>query len=472
MSSLPNNIKPICGWSDRYSKIHFVYRGEDGKKKEYTITDFKWYFFMAEKDFNRKEISEIIDNATNRNIILETEKTNGFVKITCVGDRKMPIVSSLIEDLDFRDVDLRESDLDLTKRYMIDHKVEIEDELTYLFFDIETDDREAGITIGGSPILSWAACDNNGKVFFQRTEDVDDKQAEINLIKDLVRLFIKYDLVVSWNGKQFDMPYIEKRIEELDIQTKTKVLLHWSPLWKHFIQVDLMQRCISLFGATMTTLGLTGFSLNEVARLSLKEEKENINDEKGFYNSYKNSPEQFKKYNIQDAVLLYKLNEKLSILPLMLKECVWTGTFMNRFYISELLDNYILREAHKKGYFLKKRPDYHVAKEAPIVKIRGGYVMNPKVGLYKNVRIFDFASLYPTMIVSWNIGNESLVEDISEEALNNFKEWLGERKLEEVNSKLDILYGMFIPEDFKVYSLGLEIEDTLGDIIDYIEGLI
>jgi DNA polymerase elongation subunit (family B) len=426
------NFKPIYGWNGYDSKIHFVYRDETGKKKIHTIEKYLWYFCMNKKDLLNQNISNVIEKAKSRKTILDIKEINGFLKIYCNGDKWSNGVKWMIKNLKDLGADLREIDLSLTKRYMIDNMIEIEEDLKYLFFDIETDDSKGGIEIGRDQILSWAACDHTGKTYFEKIDNIGDFESESKIIKNLVKLFVEHDLVISWNGSQFDMPYIENRIEKLDIKTKGGVLLNESPVWKRFIHLDMMKRFIKLFGPSMTMLGLNGFSLNEVSRVFVKDEK--VHRTEKIIDLFKNNQEKLEEYNIKDAKLMYDMNERMGTLPLMIKECVWTGTFMDRFYIGELLDNYILREANKKNFFLKPRPEWGDTSNDELLQIRGGFVMVPKTGLFDHVRTFDFKSMYPSIIVGWNIGQESLVEgELSIQAEKNFKEWLGDRKIEEVD---------------------------------------
>ena len=147
--------------------------------------------------------------------------------------------------------------------------------------------------------------------------------------------------------------------------------------------------------------------------------------------------EKFKEYNIKDVQLLRDLDKKTNMIGLMIKECEWTGSFLDRFYIGELLDNYILRRSKALGTFQHSKPDFEESKSYANPKIRGGFVMKPVVGLHENVRIFDFKSLYPTIIVGFNIGQDTLNEELSHKGFDAFCNFLNvgtpdERKIEDV----------------------------------------
>jgi len=420
------NIKPVCGWDDQ-KKIYLVHH-KNNKKKICIIDNFEWYFVIKKEDFEKEKIKNIL--LKSECFLRKVKIKNNFAKIHCM--KNVPyLLGKLFKELKKESVKLYETDISLIKRYMIDNKIEIEENLSILFFDIETDDTDDGITIGKNRILSWAACDTNKNIFYDTSKD------EKKLILSLLKKISEYDIIVGWNSKNFDMPYIKKRVEYHNIcgkKNKKIVPLEETNFWKKIMHVDMMQRLIKLFGPMMTIINLPGFSLNDVSFTFLNEKK--VEHEEKIIEMYNNNPEKLKKYNIQDVVLLYKLNEKLRTLPLMIKECSWTGTFIDRFFIGELLDNYILREANEKKLHLFSRPDFEQQEKTKKLRVRGGYVMEPVTGMYDYIRVMDYKSLYPSIIVSWNIGQESLIEnEISVKAKENFDKWLGDRKIEEVNYK-------------------------------------
>ncbi len=452
-------IRPVIAWDDGKT-IYFVYRDKDKKKQIFEIKDFQWYFCIRSKEYESEECKMILKEAVKKsmikwfprldemgnkmyredgsllfdkidqpNPIKKVEKKGNFVKVYC--DRWTDETKSFLRRIQDTELETREADLNLTKRYMIDNMVEIEEDLSVLFFDIETNDSNLGIEIGRDEILSWAACDNKGNSFFEKSEDLETGERE--LILKILKLFMKYDLIVGWNSEQFDIAYIKNRIDKLNITGEElgeqKINVNKTDFWKKIIHVDLMKRLIKLFGPMMTVVNLTGFSLNEVAKVFIGEQK--IERPEKVINLYQNDPVKLEEYNKKDVLLVRQINDKLRTLPLMIKECFWTGTFMDRFYIGELLDNYILREANLQDFHLKTRPKYEQNPET--IRIRGGFVMEPNKGLYDNVRTLDFKSMYPSIIVGWNIGQESLIDGpISDTAKKDFEKWINDRKIEEV----------------------------------------
>src|SRR3989304_4114245 len=329
-------IFPICGWDDGKT-IYFVYRDKKRQKRIYEIKDFQWYFCIPTRQYeNGKEsLNKAVVKATIKSVP-SVEKLGDFVKIYC--DKNTDETKRLLKFLSEPEFDfeIREADLSLLKRYMIDNMIDIEEDLSVLFFDIETNDENTGIVIGRDEIISWAGCDDKGNIFFEKSEDIETGEQE--LIMKMLKLFKNYDLIVGWNSKQFDLAYIQTRIDKLGITGENlgeeNINVNQTEYWKKIIHVDLMQRLIKLFGPMMTVVNLTGFSLNEVAKVFIGEQK--IERAEKVIELYRNNQKKLEEYNKKDVLLVKQINDKLRTLPLMIKECFWTGTFMDSFYIGEL----------------------------------------------------------------------------------------------------------------------------------------
>ena len=418
-------LKIITCWDER-DEIKALIK-INGKRKIKTISDFKWFFAVTKKDYE-KIPSYLLEKYERADIVRDIVKGDNYVKIFAdKAYQKRFTLDRFIKELKEEGIEPLESDLTPSKCWLHNNLIEIDGNIDVLYFDIETDDSNQRIEIGRDRILSWAACDSNGKTYF-------DSGDEKKILKSFVNLIHKYDAFVGWNSKNFDLPYIKARMKHYNLEYN----------WRKRIHVDLMARLIKLFGGIMGLLNLPGFSLNDVAKTFLQKEK--ITFKGKIIDLYHNDFEKFKEYNIMDAKLLYDLDKKIMALPLMIKECEWTGTLLNKFYIGEILDNYILREAKRRKEFLTSRPTFTEQEEHLKIKVRGGYVMEPKTGLYENVRVFDFKSLYPSIIVGWNIGHDSLNKELSLEGDKSLKKLLlkEDKKIEDI--PFDTIYKFLMKE--------------------------
>jgi DNA polymerase I len=402
-------MKVITGFDCRDS-IALVTKENGSRKVKYVdMTD--WYFYIKLEDYEKAK--PILDKYTG-SIVKEAKVGKRYVKVCSLRILKEAVTIDTVRyELANLGVDVFEFDLNKTKRYMIDNNIEIEDDMDILYFDIETDDSKGGIEIGRDRIISFAACSKK-KVYFEMG---DEKE----ILEKFVKLIKKYDCLVGWNSEAFDLPYIQMRCQVYGIDYN----------WKTIIHVDMMQRCFKLYSFQMSLIGLKNFKLNEVARCFLGSQKTELSGMK-IHQLEKEKPELLKEYNIQDAKLLLQLDEKLHILPLMINECKMTGSFMNKFYIGELLDNYILRRAKANKIILNSRPNDLEYAALENVQITGGYVAEPLKGLYDDVHICDFKSLYPSIIISWNIGIDTLNKTLTLNGANSLQAFLGPRRIEEV----------------------------------------
>lgn len=438
-----DKIQAITAWDD--GKVISILGKKDGKRIVTNIPGYPWYFAIKKSDEHKGNVQGILDYYYQRGVVTKlVDYKDEWLKIYCdlaagpdmkykTGTRSTH--KELIQELKREGVVLFESDLSLWKRFVVDNFVEVAGDLDILYFDIETDDTKGGIVIGRDEILSWAAVNNKGEIHYYDGEPDESlfrgempENREKRLLMQLLNLIHAHDMICGWNSSNFDLPYIQERMKKHGLTFD----------WKKKIHIDMMQRCAKVYSYNMFNIGLKGFALNEVARVFLGESK--VAHEQGIKEMFDHNRALLKEYNIKDVTLLLDLDKKLLLTDLMIKECQWTGAFLNRFYIGELLDNYILRRTRELGFFQYSRPEWKEVQDQEETKIRGGYVMSPITGLYDNVRVMDFKSLYPSIIVGFNIGKDSLDTDLSDEGFVAFCTFLNvgsenERKIEDVPFK-------------------------------------
>ena len=125
---------------------------------------------------------------------------------------------------------------------------------------------------------------------------------------------------------------------------------------------------------------------------------------------WNNQPEklaEFCAYNLHDSFLAYKLCEKL--LPDMIEftSIVGLPTFdVIRMRFSKLVESYILKRGMEFEVVAPNKPENTEISRRMEESIQGAFVYEPTPGLYKDIAVFDFRSLYPTIISAHNIGPE------------------------------------------------------------------
>lgn len=279
--------------------------------------------------------------------------------------------------------------------------------LKILSLDIETDRN-------GKEIYSIAVvCDEFKKCFI-----VSDKKLK-NCIScaddgEVLEKFLECvkeldpDIITGWNVIDFDFKVIFERIAEHGIRaefgrdnSKSKLRIE-SDFFK-ISKADFCGRQVldALQLIRSSFIKLDDYKLNTAAKHFLGEEKIDIGKNKGanIEELFINNPQKLADYNLKDAELVIKLIEKTGVLDLAIEKSLLTGMPLDRVGASiASLDSLYLRECRKRGIVC--RSGMFSVKEKEGV---GGYVMDSIPGIYENVLVLDFKSLYPSVIRTFNI---------------------------------------------------------------------
>jgi DNA polymerase elongation subunit (family B) len=151
--------------------------------------------------------------------------------------------------------------------------------------------------------------------------------------------------------------------------------------------------------------------LDSVAQEMLGKEKDDLSwsEMKQIWRE-KGDIEKFAEYALKDSELTYQLGEQIS--PQILELSKITGLIpfdTCRLTYGQLTENYLLREAYSRNMLSRNRPSQKKrSKRDREQAYTGGFVYTPEEGLYDNVAVFDFRSLYPTVMVAHNISPEML----------------------------------------------------------------
>ena len=386
--------------------VILYYRDNNFERQAIRIKNYPWYFCIAKKDylenkalFSKKSMISLIRK-------IEDDENELFVKVYCrnINRKVMDEKHQLQVILDENKIQHYELDLNSVQRCLVDHKLEIATDYRILYFDIETDDRSGEIVVGRETILSIAAVNQQGKVIYYTGEEKE-------LLKKFIRKMEDYDMICGWNSEGFDVPYLQERLKYNDI---------WFN-WQSILHLDLMQKLMEVNKRNLDLTKKVGsYSLNKVSQHFLGEEK--VKHEMGIYEMFQKAPDLLKKYNIQDVMLLLKLDNKLKITKQKIVELNTAGCFLNEYAVSRILDILVLRNAgDTKRVRFRSKPnrdliDFSDNKESGYV---GGYVIEPVKGIFKNVYHFDYTSLYPSIIQTFNISPETWLRTAQEDEVTN-----------------------------------------------------
>lgn len=368
------------------------------------IRGFDWYFYVFKREYEK--MIEVLSETNHDRLILKTESDNEYYRVYCKNYSKTEFDHDRLGDPAYiikqklmGRVQTFEADISLAERYTIDNHVKIDTDLWILYYDIETDDSTAQIDMEKNRILSIGAVDNFGKQHYKSGSD------ELEIIKWWMALTKQYDVIVGYNSYNFDAPYITTRAKMYNTM--------WGASYKPWRlgHIDMMRRIIGSYGKFTD---IRSFSLENVAQHFIGRGK--VKHEEKIIELFENNKSKLREYNLMDCQLLKDLDEALGVSRLMIAMCSWTGCFptifrpttnMSGISVARMLDIFILRLAKDKSIHY---PTVYWGDNSG-ERFEGAYVMEPEPGIYDNVYIFDFKSLYPTIIWSWNISPENVRKD-------------------------------------------------------------
>lgn len=383
---------------DTESKVIMISR-EHGARIYYEIQDFPYYFCIKASDVLKHR--SLLSLLKKRRKLTGITRDGEFARLYCRTsnrNHKEDDKAEILRALKAEGIETYEADLTSYQRLVVDLKIKVSSEYRTLYFDIETDDRGKGIIIGAKRIVSIAAVDEEGHTFYWSSQD------EREILRAFFNKIVHYDLIAGWNSEKFDIPYIKARAD------KYKNDIPWFQ-WRQIVQVDMMQKLMEIHKRNLELIKeVRSFSLKSVSEHFLGGETK-ITHKESIWEMFTKNPEKLKEYNIRDCVLLLKLEQKLKIIGQKVAEHLVSGCFLNEFSVSRILDIYILKSAVGSGIRFKTKPprednDFDPNKKAAYV---GGLVLDPVTGIHYNVIHFDFTSLYPSIIQTFNISPETWI---------------------------------------------------------------
>ncbi len=261
-------------------------------------------------------------------------------------------------------------------------------------------------------VITW-------KTFAHKLDYLEQVRDEVQLLQRLKGAIAGYrpDIITGYFSDGFDLPYIMERAKKHKVPF-TIGAENSEPLVSSFrdgeakvrgmLHIDVLQFIRNIFGKDLKT---DSYSLDAVAQELLGHRKHAVNlDELArIWDSEPEKLPDFCAYNLHDAHLTAKLCLKL--LPDMIEFTKIVGLPLFdviRMKFSRLVESYIMKRAREFNVLAPNRPSSSAIERRREESIQGAYVLQPEPGLYKDIAVFDFRSLYPTIITAHNIGPEGL----------------------------------------------------------------
>ena len=243
-------------------------------------------------------------------------------------------------------------------------------------------------------------------------------EEEKDMIKDVFKVLTDYPFVITFNGDEFDMPYIYNRAERLGIESKgiPLIMMRDSATLKHGVHIDLYRtfsnRSFQIYAFSHK---YTDFSLNSITEGLLGESKLDYGGELDDLSLY-----ELANYCYNDARLTHMLTSFNNDLLMELFVVITRIARMpiddiSRLGVSQWIRSLFYFEHRKHNFLIPRRDELDqkstaVSTEAIIKdkKYRGGLVVEPQAGIHFNVSVMDFASLYPSIIKIRNLSYETV----------------------------------------------------------------
>ena len=356
----PGSIKESKEFLERYRDVENF--------KVYGQTQFQ-YQWISDNFIDQNEIMFDLDKISILSLDIETETENGFPNIETANEKILLIT-------------VRES---LTGKY-----------------------------------ITWGT-----KKYERVTEGIPDVEyryfeQEYAMLKNFVRYIqeVKPDVITGWNTKFFDIPYIVNRIERVVGEDHVRYISPWKIVKGGKVTIQgREQQYYDIFGIAGLDyldlfkknmgLGYESFKLDHIANVILGAQKLDHSEHANFKEFYTNDWNKFVDYNIRDVELIHKLEEKLGLIYLSL-----TMVYDFRVNMEDIFsqvrcwDMFIYNTLRKRNVVIPPK-DLFSKSEA----YAGAYVKDPIVGQHDWVVSFDLNSLYPHLIMQYNISPDTIVDE-------------------------------------------------------------
>jgi DNA polymerase-2 len=423
------------GWSDFNGKNVLTYWGisnEIGPVEIRISNSYPIFFVLRDA-----EIIGLNTPYRRKNVLLKNFNSEPVDALYFNTQRDLIIGAEYLRKLK---IPIYESDIDPARRYLMERNIyaqvsltggEMKEEQSTLFINpvikpavVEPEFRVLSLDIetGKDNTLYSIACHLWGnipekKIVFMKGKGAPTDKAEPNLIfnnteEELLREFLKWfrqnnpDIIIGWHVIGFDLMFLEKRCRDLninfDISRKGNTILRNKARGGYYASIPgriVLDGPISLRTAFYL---FEDYTLETVSREMLGTGK-TISPDTGkveeinrLFNEDKNK---LAEYNLNDTILVSEIFKKTGIIKQDVKRAQLSGLMMDRLgMMTAAFDHFYLPKLHREGFVASDVKDIEPAGQAA-----GGYVIEPIPGIYENVAVLDFKSLYPSIILTFKI---------------------------------------------------------------------
>ena len=315
-------------------------------------------------------------------------------------------------------------------------------QINIVSFDIEVDvtDGFPNVEEADNPITSIAYKSSKSDTYhllglkdydkYATITDIDPEN--INFIKfdteqQLLRHFVDLwtsdypDIVTGWNVEFFDIMYIVTRILRECGEELANRLSPWKKIRKRSRELfDKIQSTYSISGvAVLDYLDAfkkfgykygpqESFKLDHIAHVILGEKKLDYTEYGSLTALYEQNPQLYLDYNLQDTRLIQRLEDETALLALVMTIAYQGGVnYQEAFGTVGIWETTLYRRLMSKNI----APPIKSGSPGHRADLVGGYVKDPQIGLHPWVVSFDLNSLYPHLMLQYNMSPETYIGD-------------------------------------------------------------
>jgi len=447
---------------DNKTYIHLFGRLENGESFV-TITKFQPYFYLKKEDL--KKYKKILGKykIETKETKMKTFQNQEVIKVILENQEQL---NKLVKELHEESADTFEADIKPHFRFMFDNdilgnieiqgdyesservnrvynnpeikpitqeKLEKENKqikLKVASIDVESSKNEDKIfCIGIYSKINGKEYKKNFMVTKQKLENVIPCKDEEECLELFKKEIIDFDpdIITGWSLIDFDFAFIKKLFEKhkikLDIgrnNNNSRLRLEENFFRNssmdipgrlvldglNFIRDPFIQEAPSIKNIKFDNYTLEEVSQQILNKTKLIKGKQRHHEIQELYEGNKEDQKKLSEYNLMDCQLVYEILEKTKMLELAIERSELTGMPLDRIGGSIAnFDSLYIREANKKN-LVSPTTKFGNKEE----RIKGGFVMSPKPGLYNNILVLDFKSLYPSIIKTFNIDPSGFLE--------------------------------------------------------------
>jgi DNA polymerase-2 len=252
---------------------------------------------------------------------------------------------------------------------------------------------------------------------------------EKELLTEFIQWFNKVnpDIIIGWHVIGFDLMFLENKCNEYHIpfdiaRAGGRISLRTRKPRGYFASITGRVVIDGPPALRSSFFTFEDFRLETVAQEMLAEGKTITSDRnkvEEIERLFKEDKKSLAEYNLKDALLVTDIFRKSGLIELSVRRSQLSGLLMDQLgMMTAAFDHFYLPKLHRAGYVAPNVKDIEANEHAA-----GGYVMEPVPGIYDNVIVLDFKSLYPTIIQTFKIDPLSrLLSGIDTiETLNGYK---------------------------------------------------